>query len=343
MSVYLHAAREGKNSVAANQFSCLVLQFEADNIRRLSLRDVNLSEPPEGIRWLHFAGDVERSREWLQNNSPLDSTHIEALCSGLTRPRLYVDSEKNIMLTLRTARTAEDFPLDYMSLRVWAGNRQIITVSLKPTDIIADFVTRLHLQRKSVVSKEQLLLELSQFVTREFTELVDSMDEKIDALEDTWEEDRSVDIAELVAVRQKVSRISRHLPPQLEALQDIEELVGEMELPKAMKKRYHDGWREVANRVRRDIEALAEMRERIAILSDTLQQANNERINRTMYRLSVVASFFLPLTFVAGLLGMNVAGIPNSGDPLAFWAVCALMGGIAVFQWIIFKRWHWLR
>lgn len=328
---------------SANQFSCLVLHFEADNIRRLSLRDVNLSAPPEGIRWLHFAGDVARSREWLQNNSPLDSTHVEALCSGLTRPRLYVDSEKNLMLTLRTARTSEGQPLEYMSLRVWASSRQIISVSLRPTELIADFVTRLHVQRKSVVSTEQLLLDLSQYVTGEFTRHIDSLDEEVGALEDDWEENRSLDIAELVGVRQKVSRISRYMLPQLEALQDTERLVNELELPKAMKKRYQDGWREVTNRVRRDIEALAEMRERVTILSDTLQQAHQERINGNLYRLSIVASFFLPLTFVAGLLGMNVAGIPNSGDPLAFWIICALMAGIAAFQWFIFRRWHWLR
>ncbi|MEX1033904.1 MAG: CorA family divalent cation transporter, partial [Cellvibrionaceae bacterium] len=255
-----------------NQLSSIVLHFETDQVRRLALEEVNLSEPAEGIRWLHLAGDVGRSREWLQNNSPLDSTHIEALCKELTRPRLFVDSDKNIMLTLRTARTTADLPLDYMSLRVWASGKQLISVSLKTTDIVDDFIAHSHSQRKSVVSTEQLLLELSQFITAEFTGQVHDLDEEINALEYDWEENQSVDIGELVSVRQKVSRISRYLSPQLEAVQKTEQLIAEQDLPKAMKKRYHDGWREVVNRVRRDLEALAEMRERVTILSDTLQQ-----------------------------------------------------------------------
>lgn len=343
MTAHLQSATDQQSATSPNHFSSLVLHFEADSIRRQPLREVNLSEPVEGIRWLHFAGNVERSREWLQHNSPLDSTHIDALCSELTRPRLFVDGEKNLLLTLRTARTTDTLPLDFMSLRVWASNKQLISVSLRSSAIVSDFIGNLHLQRKSVVSTEQLLLELSQYVTQEFTQQVHELDEQIGALEDKWEENRSVDIGQLVVVRQRVSRIARYLSPQLEAIQKTEQVVSELELPKAMKKRYHDGWREVSNRVRRDIEALAEMRERVSILSDTLQQASNEQITRTMYLLSIVATFFLPLTFVTGLLGMNVAGIPASEAPTAFWFVCGIMAVIATFQWLAFRRWHWLR
>lgn len=343
MSLHVDTASRNTATPSGGQFAALVLHFEADTIRRLSIRDVNLSEPVEGIRWLHFAGNVERSREWLQHNSPLDNNHIEALCSELTRPRLFVDTDKNLMLTLRTARTTEELPLDFMSLRVWASSKQLITVSLKNTNIVSDFVTGLHAQRKSVVSTEQLLLELTQFITREFTQTVSELDEQIGVLEDSWDDNHTVDISELVAVRQRVSRISRYLPPQLEAVQKTEQVIGEMELPKAMKKRYHDGWREVSNRVRRDIEALTEMRERVSILSDTLQQAANERITRTMYLLSIVATFFLPITFVTGLLGMNVAGIPAQENPVAFWVVCGLIALIAFGQWLAFKKWRLLR
>lgn len=323
--------------------SALVLLFEADSIRRIPLREVNLSRPAEGIRWLHFSGDVDRSRDWLQHNSPLDSTQVEALCSPLTRPRLVVDSEQNLLLTLRTARTTDAAPLEFMSLRVWMGPRQLISVSLKPSDIISDFVSYLHHQRKSVVSTEQLLLELSHYASREFTEQVHLLEQLVSRLETEWEENERVEIDQLVVAKRRVSRINRHLRPQLSALEQTEQVVAERELPKAMKKRYRDGWREVTNRVRRDLEALAEMSERVRILSDTLDQASNERITRTMYLLSIVATFFLPLTFLTGLLGMNVAGIPLSERPWAFWFVCGLMMVIATFQWLMFRRWHWLR
>ncbi len=60
-----------------------------------------------------------------------------------------------------------------------------------------------------------------------------------------------------------------------------------------------------------------------------------------MYVLSVVAAVFLPLTFVTGLLGMNVGGLPGLESDLGFlWSVAVMIvaaaGLLAFFRW---KRW----
>jgi zinc transporter len=60
-----------------------------------------------------------------------------------------------------------------------------------------------------------------------------------------------------------------------------------------------------------------------------------------MYVLSVVAAIFLPLTFVTGLLGMNVGGLPGLESPNGFIVsvvvmVVSAVGLLAFFRW---KRW----
>ena len=63
--------------------------------------------------------------------------------------------------------------------------------------------------------------------------------------------------------------------------------------------------------------------------------------NSRMYVLSVVAAIFLPLTFVTGLLGMNVGGLPGLESPNGFIASVLIMvvaaGALsAFFRW---KKW----
>jgi zinc transporter len=55
----------------------------------------------------------------------------------------------------------------------------------------------------------------------------------------------------------------------------------------------------------------------------------------------VVAFIFLPLTFITGLLGMNVEGIPYAKEPWAFWGVIAfcVLVGIAVGIYFTWRRW----
>jgi zinc transporter len=60
-----------------------------------------------------------------------------------------------------------------------------------------------------------------------------------------------------------------------------------------------------------------------------------------MYVLSVVAAVFLPLTFVTGLLGMNVGGLPGVDSHEGFLRSIVVMivagaGLLAFFRW---KRW----
>jgi zinc transporter len=59
--------------------------------------------------------------------------------------------------------------------------------------------------------------------------------------------------------------------------------------------------------------------------------------------ISIVAFIFLPLTFISGLLGMNVKGIPYAEEPWAFWGVVALcvLIGVLVLGWFMWR--HWLR
>ena len=62
-------------------------------------------------------------------------------------------------------------------------------------------------------------------------------------------------------------------------------------------------------------------------------------MNKTMYILSVLAEFFLPITFVTGLLGINVGGIPGSEDPWAFTMVCLTLTSagrlpVGIFRWL---------
>jgi zinc transporter len=80
--------------------------------------------------------------------------------------------------------------------------------------------------------------------------------------------------------------------------------------------------------------------ERASALQGQIRDQMADSLNTATYRFTWVATVFLPLSFLTGLLGINVAGIPGDHNPEAFWVVClALLGvaalwGIAVYRMI---------
>ena len=68
----------------------------------------------------------------------------------------------------------------------------------------------------------------------------------------------------------------------------------------------------------------------------------DELANRRLYILSLVTAVFLPMSFVTGLLGVNVGGVPAQDVDWAFWAlITILLGGSLGAIWL-FRRWRWL-
>jgi len=99
--------------------------------------------------------------------------------------------------------------------------------------------------------------------------------------------------------------------------------------------------REEADRMTRYLEDIDLARERIVVMQEEFLAQQAQQQNSRMYVLSVVAAVFLPLTFVTGLLGMNVGGLPGLESPNGFVAsviimVVAAAGLLAFFRW---KRW----
>ena len=72
--------------------------------------------------------------------------------------------------------------------------------------------------------------------------------------------------------------------------------------------------REAADRFARMAEELEAVRERAALLHEQLTDLRAEQIESARCCISIVAFIFLPLTFITGLLGMNVEGIPYAHD-----------------------------
>ena len=72
------------------------------------------------------------------------------------------------------------------------------------------------------------------------------------------------------------------------------------------------------------------------------QMAGSDRVEKRLHILTIVSAITLPLGLIAGLLGMNVGGLPGSKFPYGFIIVIVLMVAIAVVELWSFKRKGWL-
>ncbi len=80
---------------------------------------------------------------------------------------------------------------------------------------------------------------------------------------------------------------------------------------------------------------------RLNSLYSDYQVAGNDRVEKRLRFLTIVSMITLPLGLIAGLLGMNVGGLPGTSFRFGFLVVVALMLAIGLLQYWYFKRNGW--
>ena len=148
---------------------------------------------------------------------------------------------------------------------------------------------------------------------------------------------RSLHERRLWALRRQIASVRRFVAPQRDALDRLYRNPGTL-----LSDTEANSLREEADRVTRYLEDLDLARERAIVLQEEHMNELAHLQNTRMYVLSVVAAIFLPLTFVTGLLGMNVGGLPGVDSPLGFMVALVVMVATSAVMLIYFRFRKWL-
>jgi magnesium transporter len=90
------------------------------------------------------------------------------------------------------------------------------------------------------------------------------------------------------------------------------------------------------------VDAAETLREVVSGLMDLYLSSVSNRMNEIMKVLTIIASIFIPLTFLAGIYGMNFESMPELGIPWAYPVILGIMGALAIGLLLFFRKRGWL-
>lgn len=293
--------------------------------------------PNDELVWLHMVRTNQATQHWLRHEAGVDEIVVDSLLAEQTRPRVTPIND-GLLVNLRGINFNPDAdPEDMLALRLWMKSNGVISLRKDFIKAAREVADRLD-AGTGPTSSGELLIELAESIAENMAPVIDQAMTKIDALEDAiLENEHTVSRAELSDIRRRAITIRRYLTPQRDAIAHLHGLPTTW-LTSVHRNRLY----ELSNLLSRYIEDLESIRERAMVSHEELAARLSERNNRTLYVLSLVAAIFLPLGFITGLLGINVAGMPGAHDSHAFWIVCGLLVMITSVQLVVFKWLHWL-
>ncbi|HEX8574301.1 MAG TPA: CorA family divalent cation transporter [Allosphingosinicella sp.] len=316
--------------------SCAAMLVGDGPARTVTAEEAALYAGP-GFIWVHIDAGSEEELGLLRGND-IPDVAANALVATETRPRCDRIEEGAIVNLRGPAAEELDDSDRLVSIRMWIRRGKVNSVTRRP--LAATAAVAAQMERGTILDPGDLVAAFARAISKELDPEVAQLGDTLDDHESELDDSRA-----LYRLRSSIARIRsdsiayrRFVAPNRDALVTLADLDF---LWLAEEDRLHI--REAADRFARMTEELEAVRERAALLHEQLTDLRGEQMETRALLISIVAFIFLPLTFITGLLGMNVEGIPYAKAPWAFWGVVAfcVVIGAAVLAWFMWK--HWLR
>lgn len=294
------------------------------------------AEPPGVWTWLHFARADAAACAWIRDGARLSDDLQDALIEEDTQPRS-AELDDGVLLILRgpnkEARSETD---ELVSLRIFATESRVITVRVKPFAPIYALAERVE-RGRGPKDPGAFLDQLVETTLERLEARLDRLGLRVDAMEELALAAPAGELhrrrAELNDLKRAIIIQRRYLQPQREALSHL----AAME-PSWLHPRELPSLREAAAQAGRMLGDFDNLRDRLTLIGEEMHARMAERMNRAMLTLAVVSTVFMPLTFLTGMLGVNLAGIPFAGQPWAFGALTALLIAVAAATVLVLMR-----
>ncbi|MEZ5680614.1 MAG: zinc transporter ZntB [Erythrobacter sp.] len=289
------------------------------------------------VLWLHICRNRPGVQQWLEEGLGVPEPTAELLTSDQNRPRAFRDGD-TLVGTLRGINFnpgAE--PEDMISMQLWSDGHRLVTLRRHPLQTPREVLAMIDRGHGPPDAGATITLLAELLITRMSQSIVD-MNQVLDELEDADQErDPEGMLRRISTIRRNCLGLKRHMAPQHEALEQISR-----DSPSWFEEEDRREIAESIARLRRYLDDIDISKESAVVLQDELRARSLSSSEHATYMLTIVAGIFLPLSFLTGLLGINVGGMPGMDDPDAFWAVVALCGLLFVALIVVFRRLRWL-
>jgi len=311
---------------------------EFSHHRQISLEEYDKLATSE-FNWLKVHGlhEVEIIGN-LGKKFKISQLLLEDILNASHRPKMEED-EEFIFLTLRSFFLAEN---EVVQEQVSFLLGKTILVSFQESDrpIFDPVINRLtgaigKIRQRGI---DYLLYNLIDVIVDQYFNILENMGDQLEELEDKVYENPDTSLIEKIQqIRRNIITMRKSMLPTQETLSMLiksePDIIDESDLPY---------FSDIVDHVNQCIDFINMYRDLSTEIKESYLSNLSYRMNQVMKLLTIITSIFIPLTFIAGIYGMNFANMPELEWKYGYFGVLGLMFAILVGMLIYFRRKRWI-
>ena len=299
---------------------------------------------PHALIWLDIVGECGSQQALLHNVFELTPITLQTIDEEKERAK-FIEQEHYFYLVVHgLSFDTQTDEADTPKLDIVFGKNFILTVhraSLPWLDSLFE-QTQVKNADAHLMSRGMpfLLYALLDALVDSYFPVLDDIDDIIDELEDVTVNATTNDVqVRIFRIKRSLAQMRRVISPQVEVANALVGRTGKF-IPAKAELYFAD----VHDHLLRAFEVLDSYRDLMSGMLDVYLTTVSNRLNVVMKQLTILATIFMPITFITGVFGQNFGHLPQVeyDNGYLFWVVLAFMGLITVLQIWYFKKRGWL-
>ena len=329
----------------SNVTSIEVIYYDKDTYKKLSFKnitDVLKFKETNIILWINVNGLNNLSEiEQLGVNYGIHPLTLEDTVNTLHRPK--IDEFENylfLVFKMLYFKDEED-TLVYEHVSMVVGSNYVLTFQESDVDVFDDLRERISNSKGRIrtMGSDYLMYAILDAIVDNYISVVEAFGDKIEHLEEQiFEPDANTNEtpALIQALKQEILKIRRSILPFREVVNRLEKIDSDIIDPKT-----HSYIRDLYDHIVQVSESIDLCREMVWNLMDMHMSLISNKMNEVMKVLTIMASIFIPLTFLAGIYGMNFDNIPELHYEYSYYVLWGVMFMIFILMILYFRRKKW--
>jgi magnesium transporter len=290
--------------------------------------------------WLDVIDLQPQDLALIQAEFGLHPLAIEDALKAHERPKIEAYDGSWFVIVHAASRHAED--LSIHEIAIFAGSQFVVTVRTPPAYPLDEIDRRWQFLPAGVHRDSgALLYTMLDTIVDGYTAIAEAFEEHVETLESALlGDDRRTKavLLEIYEMKKDLSRFRRAVVPVRDILAPI--LRGDLQLFGADEIPYY---RDVYDHLARVVDQMDSARELVNNARDTHIAMASHRQNEVAKQLTIVATVFLPLTFITGFFGQNFGWLVNhiaDGRTFVAWGIGSeVVAAIALLGYFRYKGW----
>ncbi len=310
---------------------------ETENIRDFDL--INIADPTNNY-WLNLHGihDVDLV-ENIGKALCFERLTVRQVIDTTQRPKVD-DYDDYIYFSIKSILKVGSEELKVEQLSFVLGKNYVVSFQEEEGDHF-DHIRNKMREDLGLVRKREcdfLLSQLLDAILDNYFESMDSLNHEVALIEkETLSDPKQSTLLLIEKNKKDVDKIKKALSPFKEALTNILK-----DRTHFITKRNRKYFRDLKNSCTNAIEEANSTQRALESLTNIYFSALSQKMNETMKVLTTVATIFIPLTFIAGIYGMNFEFMPELKWRYGYFIIWGIMLGVLLGMVFYFKKKKWL-